>query len=52
MVLINICITAFIAMLYATLWYMGENVPAWHVLVWVILVLVNELSVYLKSKSE
>jgi hypothetical protein len=32
------------------MWYQGATVPAWHVLIWVVLAFVNELDAYLQEK--
>ena len=35
---------------YSFMWYQGATVPAWHVLIWVVLAFVNELDAYLQEK--
>jgi hypothetical protein len=34
---------------YAWMWYRNEQVPAWHVMIWITIVLMNDLIDYLEN---
>ena len=45
--LFGVLITGIVAVFYAIMWYLDKSVPAWHVLIWVLMSFADELENYL-----
>lgn len=45
-------LSGLVSVLYGYLWYLGESVPAWNALIWVIIVFSNDLTNYLDEKFD
>lgn len=45
-------LSGLVCVLYGYLWYLGESVPAWNALIWVIIVFSNDLTNYLDEKFD
>lgn len=45
-------LSGLVSVLYGYLWYLGESVPAWNALIWVLLVFSNDVTNYLDEKFD
>lgn len=45
-------LSGLVSVLYGYLWYLGESVPAWSALIWVLLVFSNDVTNYLDEKFD
>ena len=52
MKLTYVILSGLVGILYGYLWYLGESVPAWNALIWVIIVFFQDLSNYLDEKFD
>jgi hypothetical protein len=47
MKLVYVILSALVSVIYGYLWYMGESIPAWNALIWVLMVFFQDLTNYL-----
>jgi hypothetical protein len=52
MKLLYVILSGIALLAYASLWYLGESIPAWHPLIWVVAVFFRDLSDYLDEKFQ
>jgi len=45
-------LSGLVCILYGYLWYLGESIPAWAALPWVVVVFFDDLSTYLDEKFD
>jgi hypothetical protein len=45
-------LSGLVCILYGYLWYLGESIPAWAPLPWVLIVFSNDLTNYLDEKFD
>jgi hypothetical protein len=52
MKLAYVILSGFVSIMYGYLWYLGESIPAWHALIWVLAVFFSDVSNYLESRFD